>query len=150
MSKSTRPAAELEIPSQETLTDSSAEEVRTLLEQNEGNRTRIVGLRDAQTRKIDDANREIASLDRLVDLLDTTGDHYRAQLNQPPHVLSLQVVQEQAEVSEADHRSVWDGTEAPQTGAFATVPDLSPDPEKNMANLVEQWEAQAEREGAKR
>lgn len=140
-------AVELELPAHESLTDSSADELRTLLEQNEGNRTRIAGLRTAQERKIDDAKKEMASLDRLLEQLNKTGDQYRSLLNQPPAILPMQLVQEPKPVAEVEPVSVWDGNDAPQTGSFAAVPDLALDPDKNLEAFAALHDAQDAREG---
>lgn len=132
------------------LTDNSAGEVRALLDQAEGNRVRIVGQRDKQERIIADAKAEIESLTTVLELVDKSADMLRLQLGQPPVVLPLQVVQEPGEVTETQHQARWDGFATPETGSFAAVPDLSPNPDKNIETLVEQWDAQDEREGVQR
>ncbi|WP_101790976.1 hypothetical protein [Nonomuraea indica] len=140
-------AAAGELATAEELTDASAKEVRALLEQNKGNRKRIADLRSAEERKIKAARREISSLDRVLAALDKQGEELLAQLHQPPVVLSMQVVPDQAETPTEQHQAVWDGTNPPETGVFKTYPDLARDPDKNLAALAEQWEAQAAREG---
>jgi hypothetical protein len=147
VSKKPYAAAVAEAPSDQPLTDHSANELNTLLQQTDGNRKRIIGLREAQERKIREAQAEIESLNKLIGLLDSTADMYRMQLGQPPRVLPLQVVQDLRQVSEAAHRQVWDGSTPPETDMFAAAPDLSPNADKNIEHLVEQWDAQAEREG---
>ncbi|MBN6054567.1 hypothetical protein JYK22_21675, partial [Nonomuraea sp. RK-328] len=147
VSKKPYAAALADVPAEQPLTDNSANELNTLLQQTDGNRKRIIGLREAQERKIREAKAEIESLNRLIGLLDSTADLYRMQLGQPPRVLPLQVVQDLRQVSEMQHRQVWDGSTPPETDMFATVPDLSPNADRNIEHLVEQWDAQDEREG---
>lgn len=141
---------DLELPAHDdTLTNSAADEVRALLQQSKGNRTRIVGLREAQERKIGEAKAEIASLNKLLALLDAAEDKYLSELNQPPAVLAGKVEEEHPAVTTAEHKAVWDGTDPPETGMFATVPDLCPDPDKKLERIGELHDAQDAREGAR-
>lgn len=141
---------EIDVPNEKALTDAAADEVRTLLEQSKGNRTRIVGLREAQERTIEVAKQEIVSLNKLLGLLDATEDKYLAELNQPPAVLPGKVEQDQQQVSPTEHKAVWDGADPPETGMFATVPDLCLDPDQKLERIGALHDAQDAREGVAR
>lgn len=141
---------ELDFPSDKSLTDSAADEVRALLEQSKGNRTRIVGLREAQERTIEVAKQEIVSLNKLLVLLDSTEDKYLAELNQPPAILAGTVEEDQPQASPTAHRAVWDGVDPPETDMFAAVPEGFQNTDKNLQVFDDLHDAQDAREGVAR
>lgn len=144
-------ATDLELPKEETLTNTAADEVNVLLEQNRGNCVRIAEQRKAQERKIEAAKLEIASLDRILSLLDKSAGQFLEQLNQPPAVLPGRVEDDKPAVTTAEHRSVWDGADPPETGMFTTVPpDEFRNTDKNLQVFGEAHDAQDAREGVAR
>ena len=124
------------------LTDSSTGGLRAQLEQLEGNRLRVVTRRDEHTRTIAVHEAEIASIEVELSILDAATDVIRQAIGAPVSLLPLE--------PEPATEPEWDGTQAPETGVFAAVPDLSPDPDKNLAVLAEQHAAQDKREGGRK
>lgn len=96
---------------------------------------------------------EIASIDEVMaDLHETIG---RRQAKMRGDVISLlpsgsgqSSVNPQGDP--LGHQAKWDGFAPPETGVFAAVPDLSPDPDANLERLGEAHDAQDAREGVAR
>jgi hypothetical protein len=114
------------------LTAKSANQLRTLLQQTEGERVRIAADRAQMIRQIGELSAEVDSTETVLAELEGTADRYRLRLAGAVSLLPGETVTATLHGSQGDpseHAGVYGGPEAPRVLSSVFEPGLKPDQE---------------------